>query len=215
MFWGSEPRVFEDYFRIFKSKGARRILILGCGYGRSILCFANAGLEITGLDFSRKALKAGKDLIRNCQFVQCVMARACNMPFKRNSFDGIFAYNIFHLLLDDERSSLVREIGRLIEKEGIVVVVALSIYDSYYGKGTEIEKNTFYVKRSGKTTHFFTDNEILEYFIEYQIMELSKIEIREKHGDRPHSHHALRVVAKKTNQCDQNVNRRNPGRFGI
>lgn len=202
--WGLESRELDDCMKVFKNEEVRKILVLGCGYGRSLLRFANARFEATGVDFSKKALEIGRHLIKNHQFVQYVLTSVCNLPFHKDSFGGIFAYNIFHLLLNGERSSLLQEIGRIVEKEGIVVVVALSVCDSNYGKGTEIEKNTFYAEREGKATHFFTEEEMLAYFKEYEIIELSKIEIHEEHSGRRHSHKALRVIAK--NVCQSELN---------
>ncbi len=200
--WGLETEIFDEYLRAFTNEKARRILILGCGYGRSVASFGEGGCDAIGLDFSKRAIQIGRKFARNCKSTEVVLASVCNIPFKEDYFEGIFAYNIMHLLLNAERSSFIREIERVTKENGVVVIVAHSFLDEGYGKGIAVETNTFCDESGNKVTHFFSEDEMLEYLDGYSIVEISTIKIREQHGGKSHVHHAIRAVAKKVSKLE-------------
>lgn len=197
--WGEEPPwVAEDSLKILRSyEKIEKILVLGCGYGRSSTYFAGAGFEVVGVDFSKKAIEIGKNSVSGCLRVKYVMADVCKLPFPARFFDGIFAYHIFHLLLDSERFSFLGEMNRVLRKSGIVIVVALSVKDKAFRKGIMIEENTFDANNEGKPTHFFQKKEMLGYLNGYKIRKIDNINIFECHNGRPHTHSATRVIAQK------------------
>lgn len=198
LLWGSKTEVFDHYLHVFRTEGVRKILVLGCGYGRSSIHFADAGFEVSGLDFSREAIEVGRGFVQGRRSLQLVVANVCNIPFKEDSFEGVFAYNIFHLLLDRERYSFMLEIERVTMKDSVVILITRSNLDRDYGKGVKIEKDTFDIDGRGRPMHFSTNDEMLEHFKGYQVLELRRIKIHEKHEKKQHVHHAMRVVARKT-----------------
>ena len=63
--WGYFPAVSaeETWWRL-RETGARRVLVVGCGYGRHVAYFARRGFDTTGLDVSRAAIDMA---LRGCQ----------------------------------------------------------------------------------------------------------------------------------------------------
>ena len=61
-----------------------------------------------------------------------------------------------------------------------------------FGKGNEVEKNTF-ESRPGRPAHYFTEDDLKLHFANYEIVETGLMEDPEDHGGKPHTH-ALRYI---------------------
>lgn len=110
------------------AQGVRgRVLDLCCGFGRHSLLFAEAGLDVAGLDLSRDLLAAARELpdYERRLAGRLVQADAREVPFASRSFDSLV--NLFSSFgyfgeLDDAR--MLREIARVV-KPGARVVLDL------------------------------------------------------------------------------------------
>ena len=126
--WGYFPAVSaeETWWRL-RETGARRVLVVGCGYGRHVAYFARRGFDTTGLDASRAAIdmahetarEDGLDLVLTC-------ASATKMPFPTASFDAVYDHALLHHLSADDRALAVTEYGRVLKPGGLLVISALS-----------------------------------------------------------------------------------------
>lgn len=90
------PSVESFYFaNIWKKDGKKDILDLGCGLGRHSMLFYDYGFNVTACDITPYAIEyiTNWQKERNISFpvIKCDML---NMPFKNNSFDGIYAYHV-------------------------------------------------------------------------------------------------------------------------
>ena len=47
--------------RLFKKKGVKRVLDLGCGSGRHIVCLAKQGFKVYGIDIAPEGIKIAKN----------------------------------------------------------------------------------------------------------------------------------------------------------
>ncbi|MFZ1978504.1 MAG: hypothetical protein WAV76_11170, partial [Bacteroidota bacterium] len=65
-----------------------------------------------------------------------------------------------------------------------------------FGKGGEIEPNTF-EPRKGKPVHYFTDSDLKEQFKAFQIIESGIVEEPESHGG-DHIHKCRYIMVKKS-----------------
>ncbi len=126
--WGYFPAVSaeETWWRL-RETGARRVLVVGCGYGRHVAYFARRGFDTTGLDASREAIdmahetakEDGLDLVLTC-------ASATKMPFPTASFDAVYDHALLHHLSAGDRALAVGEYGRVLRPGGLLVISALS-----------------------------------------------------------------------------------------
>lgn len=194
--WGQKPCwVMEEAVQVFRSrKHAQRILVPGCGYGRHVSYLAEVGFEVTGVDFSKKALEIGKQSSLSNPSVNYVVADICKIPLPEHFFDGIFAYNILHLLLRRERLSCMKELRRVLAPNGVIVIVAMSVKDKAFGNGMKIEKNTFDTDHKGKPIHFFSRKELLGLSQGFKINKIDDIEVFESHSGKAHTHCSIRVI---------------------
>ena len=110
--WGYFPAVSaeETWWRL-RETGARRVLVVGCGYGRHVAYFARRGFDTTGLDASRAAIdmahetakEDGLDLVLTC-------ASATKMPFPTASFDAVYDHALLHHLSAEDRALAVERV---------------------------------------------------------------------------------------------------------
>jgi SAM-dependent methyltransferase len=101
--------------------GARRVLELGCGTGRSLLRRgpnAAAPLITVGLDFSEGMLQLAKQARPDAPFVR---AGAQQPPFASDSFDLVYSHLAFHHF--PNKRHVAKEAFRLLRPGGAFAVV--------------------------------------------------------------------------------------------
>ena len=64
--------------------------------------------------------------------------------------------------------------------------------ESNFGQGKEVEKNTFET-RPGRPAHYYTEDDLLEQFKNFSIIEKGILTDPEDHGGKPHTH-VLRYI---------------------
>jgi len=93
-----------------------RVLDVGCGFGRHLDSLGNRELKV-GLEISIEALKRGRKLYTNVDFVQ---ASAYEMPFKNSTFDTAIMIDVIEHLEYPERA--LKEIKRLLQEGGYLIL---------------------------------------------------------------------------------------------
>ena len=187
--WGDAPSpTAVEALGIFKDRGARSILVPGCAYGRHCMAFAVNGLTVTGFDVAMSALKMarGWHSEENAP-VFLAKADARKIPFVRGTFKGAYLFNFIHFFLREERFIVLSELGRVLAPGAPLVLSVFSTGDQEYGKGTEVEPDTFEARR-GRPAHFFSREDLLEHLKDFRIDRCKEVEEREDHGGRPHVH---------------------------
>ena len=80
---------------------------------------------------------------------------------------------------------------------GFAFFTVFSEEEPSFGKGKELELNTFESK-PGRPTHYFTEEDLNEQFKDYNILEAGIIEEQENHGEKgPHIHKLRYIFAQK------------------
>jgi hypothetical protein len=68
--------------------------------------------------------------------------------------------------------------------------------EASYGKGKEVERNTF-ASKPGRPVHYFTDSDLKAHFKKMEVVETGMMEDPEDHGaEWPHTHQ-LRYICVK------------------
>lgn len=99
-----------------------KILDVGCGNCRNLLPFAFNEFDCYGIDFSSNMIKAAEQFISKHKMkVKLQQAGATKLPFATNSMEYIICLSMLHHLNTDERKKALREIKRVLKKNGKVV----------------------------------------------------------------------------------------------
>lgn len=104
-------------------KDSQKILDVACGTGalEEMLLQDHPGLDITGIDFSKKMLEvAGRKLSRHPN-VHFVNALSFKLPFPEESFDQIICANAFHFF--DNPIESILEMKRVLRGSGHLVIL--------------------------------------------------------------------------------------------
>ncbi|MDD1706994.1 MAG: class I SAM-dependent methyltransferase [Methanoregulaceae archaeon] len=148
------------------------VLEAGCGDGKTLTAMVSRAWEILAIDFSIEA-------IRLCQKnpflpeVVCIQADMRTLPFKEESFDGVFLSHSIGHSLESARLYIAREAARVLKSGGRLFFRAFSSGDFRAGTGTMIESNTW-IRGYGIQTHYFTEPEVISLFSHLHQVELKE-----------------------------------------
>lgn len=110
-FWKLFPHTIID---IFASKTSGRVLDVGSGPGRDGLLLQEKGLEVICLDASETMIA-----LSSSRGLHSVLGDLCALPFPNASFGGVWAYTSLLHIPKTEIETALREIRRVLVKEGV------------------------------------------------------------------------------------------------
>ncbi len=97
----------------------RRLLDVGCGWGRWCLAAEARGYETVGIDPSLGAVMAARRVARQLGVPnRYVVGDARYLPFPPRSFDVTYSYSVFQHMSPSDASQSVSELGRVLKPGG-------------------------------------------------------------------------------------------------
>ncbi|MDH5461793.1 MAG: class I SAM-dependent methyltransferase [Candidatus Bathyarchaeota archaeon] len=200
--WLKKPVPFVvETLHAFNSHKFRDVLDLGCGVGRHCVYLAENGFEVVGLDVSVSALRTAKEWIRKKKLANVNFLRGSmtDLPLGDNCFDAVICVSVLHHAIKGQILRAVDEIHRVLRGNGLFLTNLVSVEDYRYGKGKEVEADTFTVledfedSRFEELHHFFTREEVLQLLARF-----SRIDVKPLVGGREHQpHHYWKIKAVK------------------
>ena len=192
--WGDLPsRTAEHALELFRQAGVKKILVPGSGYGRNTRLFATSGFDVTGIEISPLAYTMALTFDTLSRFYN---ASALEMAFLPDKYDAIYCFNVLHLFKAPERKLFLQQCAERVKAKGLMFFTVFSEKEASYGKGQEVEKNTFESK-PGRPAHYFTSGDLKAHFKKMDIIESGIMEDPEEHGaEGPHTHQ-LRYICVK------------------
>ncbi|MCU0632239.1 MAG: class I SAM-dependent methyltransferase [Methanolinea sp.] len=150
-----------------------RVLEAGCGDGKTLRALTGSrkslikgvseSPEIVALDFSRAAIRLSAPEFSRSPRVHLLCADAARMPFHDASFDAVLLLHVLGHAALVSRSKICSEVQRVIRPGGSAILRVFSTGDFRFGKGEEIEDQTF-LRGDGTFTHYFSSAEIPDLF---------------------------------------------------
>ena len=121
-YWKNVVKTFVKHWNLKKKS---KILDIGCGKGFMLYDLKKTlpGLNLTGIDISRYAIKNAHPKLKNV-----FVSNAKKLPFKDKSFDIVISINTIHNLVKSDCAKALREINR-VSKIGSFITV-----DAYRNK---------------------------------------------------------------------------------
>lgn len=186
----------SEFAEYLKQAGSKTVLDLGCGAGRHAIFLAKAGFQVTGLDVSETALTElhGRLAKAGLTNVSLVKHEMLELPFIDEYFDALVSTNVLHHGTGSEIKRALSELHRVIKRNGVAFVVTLSKKDFRYGQGKRLEPDTYLFTRGdekGIVHHFFSKEELLSYFGQFEVLSLRE-ELIPETGSRAHFHLTLK-----------------------
>ncbi len=119
------------YFRFLKKQGIiltnLSILDLGCGIGKNSNYLAELGNDVAGIDISKNAIKTAKDRANKLKLdVKYMVGNIGSKFLFENEYFDLVLDNISSNSLDDqERNIYIKEVNRVLKKNGNFFIKAL------------------------------------------------------------------------------------------
>ena len=134
------------------------VLDLGSGTGRDALFFAQCGMHVVALDFSRVALDTLQHAARSAGLSQAVQTVQHDvrepLPFRDATFDACYAHMLYCMDFTlDDLSALSAEVRRVLKPGGLHVYTARTTDDPDFGVGAHRGEQRF--EDEGFVVHFF------------------------------------------------------------
>ncbi len=192
--WGTSPsQTAARAVEIFRNNGVQKILVPGSGYGRNTKLFSESGFDVTGIEISEVASEMAREYDPQTRTYN---GSVLDMSLAPEQYDAIYCYNVLHLFREKERELCLKQCADKVRDDGLLFFAVFSEKESSFGRGQEVEKNTF-ESRPGRPVHYFAEAELRDYFEDFQIIESGIAEDTENHGEGPHTHVLLYILARK------------------
>jgi cyclopropane fatty-acyl-phospholipid synthase-like methyltransferase len=174
--------MFTQFSRNIKDRGDLKILDMGCGAGRHTIFLAREGFQAFGTDISEQGLQVARDRFKE-EGLEGTLKNS-NMqkqPFPDSFFDGVISFGVLYYNDKKGFENAVLEIYRILKKDGKALVFTRTTDDYRYGKGRQIEKNSFILDiedtdEKDMTMHFTDREEINEIFKKFGEIIVEKTE---------------------------------------
>lgn len=110
--------------RLFKKKGVKKILDLGCGSGRHTVYLAKHGFEVYGIDIALKGIKITKDWLKKEKSKANLKVGNVykKLPYPNNFFDALISTQTLHHNTINNIRKLIKEIGRVLRVNGLIFI---------------------------------------------------------------------------------------------
>ncbi|UCD84967.1 MAG: class I SAM-dependent methyltransferase [Deltaproteobacteria bacterium] len=103
----------------FNPTAGKKLLDIGCGWGKTLISCGKEGMECWGLDISQVMLskakeKAEKDKLK----IHLSLGNAAELPYKENSFNIVWGYAVLMHLPKSKAKETLEEIRRVLKSDG-------------------------------------------------------------------------------------------------
>jgi len=113
------PRITE----LFKERGVRQVLDLGCGAGRHIIYLAQKDFDVYGIDVSKEAIRKAKQRLDKLGFSASLKVGSMTLlPYRDNLFDALISTTTIHHGRIQQIKKAIREIERVVKPAGLIFI---------------------------------------------------------------------------------------------
>ena len=174
--------IMRNFQKVILKQDGIKTLDLGVGGGRHTKLLCELGFNVFGLDISMNGLNHTRKRIANDNLtVDLTQASMIQLPFKKCSFDAIISYGVFNYGNQIEMQTAIQEVHRILRPNGKAFVMLRTTDDYRFGKGEQLEPNTFILKiretnEYGTIQHFLDEKAVREYFSAFSKLEFERTE---------------------------------------
>lgn len=186
-YWGTNPsRLITELTN--RLKPGCSILDIGSGEGRNAIFLAKNGFDVTAVDISENGIMKTRKLAETHN-VQIKTHVSDFIEFLSSSpkYDAIFCMNILQYISDEKIRSGIDSIKEKTSSKGFNVVV------SFVAQNKKMKDEA-----QSKGMYLFDKWELKKFYDGWKLLEYREFLGRlETHGERPHRHFFVELVAQK------------------
>lgn len=166
------PWIMDRIQREARLLAGKHLLEIGCGMGYDSLEFLKRGVRVTATDLTPNAVQMTLQhfAIENVQAEDVRIANALDLPFADNTFDAVWANGVLHATGDTRRA--IQEARRVLKPGGRAII------SHFYRKPSWMyllhhlgRENIEYKEQDPPVNEFYTEEEILDFFRGFQMVE--------------------------------------------
>lgn len=96
-----------------------RAIDIGCGTGTNVITLAQAGWQVTGVDFAPRAIKLARQKVKNAGVQAELSVRdATRLEGISGPFNLAFDLGCFHTIQQDNRTEYLKQLDRILAADG-------------------------------------------------------------------------------------------------
>jgi len=154
--------------KLFKKRGVKRVLDLGCGSGRHAVYLAKRGFEVYGIDIAPEGIKITKDWLKKEKLKASLKIGSVykKLPYRDNFFDAIISVQVIHHARIKTIQKAIREIERVLKPNGLIFVTVPRLFSKRNLKDLSKKAKIWKLKRIESRT-FIPLNEDEKGLIHY------------------------------------------------
>jgi SAM-dependent methyltransferase len=166
------PWIMERIDREAKLLKGKHLLEIGCGMGFDSLEFLKRGVRVTATDLTPNAVEMTRKHfeVENVKAEELRTANALELPFDDNTFDAVWSNGVLHATGDTRRA--IAEARRVLKPGGRAIISHFYRKPSWmYTINRLGRENIEYKEEDPPVNEFYTDEEVLDFFQGYQVVE--------------------------------------------
>ncbi|NQT50243.1 class I SAM-dependent methyltransferase [Candidatus Kuenenbacteria bacterium] len=142
------------------------VLDIGAGEGRNSIYFARKGFKVMAIDIVKAGLEKLENYAKEKRLdIVIKLADIRKFKFVPNKYSLVLAVATIDFLKGSEVRQIIEKIKKSLVSRGYIYLLVFSTKDPLYKKikklgAVEVEKNTFYLRKSKVFRHFFTQREL-------------------------------------------------------
>ena len=169
------PWIMDRIEREAKLLRGKHLLEIGCGMGFDSLEFLKRGVRVTATDLTPNAVQMTRQhfAVENVRAEDVRTANALDLPFEENSFDAVWSNGVLHATGNTRRA--VQEARRVLKPGGRAII------SHFYRKPSWMyllhrlgRENIEYKEEDPPVNEFYTEEEILDFFQGFQVVEAAR-----------------------------------------
>lgn len=197
--WG-KPILDHDLKKYLKLLKGKTVLDLGIGEGQNSIALSKLGYNVTGVDYSKKALVFCKELSTNIKLVE---SDIINFDIEQNKYDLIMSRCVLHFLHKNDIYDIIKNIKNNLKSSGLVFISVFSTDDpslKFKIKTPDfatLENNVFHKISDNTYSSYFSKKELLELFSDFNTILISDEYSMDLGHGTPHYHGIINYIGQK------------------
>jgi ubiquinone/menaquinone biosynthesis C-methylase UbiE len=145
--------------KMYPPKPGMKVLEVGCGTGKNLMLYRQAGCSVYGIDLSPSMLAVASAKLG--EGADLHLGNASHMPYQDDFFDLVIAMFILHEMPSEVRPPVLKEMMRVTKHEGRVLMIDFHPGPIRFPKGWLYKAMILFIERVAGREHFSNHRDFL------------------------------------------------------